>query len=66
MSCNIVNPRLGKVGKTYFYMKNEYGVDLIKVWIKNPDLYPTIVVFADKKAMFLPNVLILRKMYGMQ
>lgn len=40
-----------KVGKMYFYLNNEYGVDMIKVQIKNPNLHPIIIVFVDKKAM---------------
>jgi hypothetical protein len=66
MSYHIVNPRLGKVDKTYFYLENGYGVDLFKMHIKNPYLHPTIVVFANKRAMLLPNVLLLKKMYKMQ
>jgi hypothetical protein len=40
-----------KVGKMYFYLNNGYGVDMIKVQIKNPNLHPIIIVFVDKKAM---------------
>jgi hypothetical protein len=66
MSCHIVNPRLIKVDKTYFYLENGYGVDMFKMHIKNPYLHPTIVVFANRRAMILPNVLLLRKIYKMQ
>jgi hypothetical protein len=52
-----------KVGKMYFCLKNGYGVDMIKVQIKNPNLHPIIIVSIDKKAMLLRNVILLRKMY---
>jgi hypothetical protein len=35
------------------YMENRYGIDLIKVWIKNQNIHPIIVVFIDRRAMFL-------------
>jgi hypothetical protein len=31
MSCKTLSLRLAKVSKTYFYLENKYGVDLIKV-----------------------------------
>jgi len=42
-----------------------YGVDWIKVQIKNLNLYPTIVVFTNMMAMLLHNVFLLKKIYGM-
>jgi hypothetical protein len=42
---------------TYYYLENEYGVDIVKKLI--------VVVFADMKAMLLWNVLSLKIMYGM-
>jgi hypothetical protein len=47
-----------KVGKMYFYLNNMYGVDMMKVQIKNPNLHLIIIVSIDKKAMLL-----WRKMY---
>jgi hypothetical protein len=61
-----MNTYSSKVNKTYFYLKNKYGVDLFKAWIKSPDQHPAIVAFANKRTMFLWNVLTLRKLYGMQ
>jgi hypothetical protein len=49
-----------------FLLKNGYGMDLFNVQIKNPILHPTTVAFANNKAILLMNVLLLRKMYGMQ
>jgi hypothetical protein len=43
----------GKVNKMYFYLENGYGVDLIKVQIKNLHLHPTTIGFANSRAMFL-------------
>jgi hypothetical protein len=48
-----MSPRSGIVGKTYFYMENGYGVDLIKVHIKNLYLHPNVVVLVDRKVMFI-------------
>ncbi len=39
------------MGKTYFYLKNGYGVELFKVQIENPNLHLVIVVIANRKAM---------------
>jgi hypothetical protein len=52
MYYQIVNLGLGKVGKTYFYLKNGYGVELFEVQIESPDLHPIVVVIvANTKAM---------------
>lgn len=50
--CQIVSLRLGEVGKTYFYLKNGYGVELFEVQIENLDLHLIIVVIANRKPMF--------------
>jgi hypothetical protein len=61
-----MNIGLGKIGKSYFYLENKYGVDMITVHIKNPNLHPIVIIFVEKKAMFLQNVFSLGKMYKMQ
>ncbi len=66
MFCKLMNIRLGKIGKSYFYLENKYGVDMIKVHIKNPNLHPITIFFVEKKAMLLQNVFSLRKLYRMQ
>jgi hypothetical protein len=48
-----MSPRSGIVGKTYFYLENGYGVELINVHIKNLDLHPNVVVSVDRRAMFI-------------
>jgi len=66
MSCKLMNIRLGKIDKSYFYLENKYRVGMIKVHIKNPNLHPIPIIFVEKKAMLLQNVFSLRKMYRMQ
>jgi hypothetical protein len=63
MFYKLVNPWLCKVSNTYFYLEYKHGVDMIKVHIKNPNLHLIIVVSTDKKAMLLPTILSLKKMY---
>ncbi len=55
---------LNKVGRTHFYLKKGYGVDLFKSASWDPNLHPNVVVFVNKRAMFLPNALSLKKIYG--
>lgn len=52
MYYQIVSLRLSKVGKTYFYLKNGYGIELFEVQIENYNLHPIVVVIANRKAMF--------------
>jgi hypothetical protein len=57
--------RLKQVSKTYFYLKNKYGIDLIKMQIKNLNLYLITVVFTNMMAMLLHNVVLFKKVYKM-
>jgi hypothetical protein len=56
-----VNPRSGTTNNTYYYVKNRYGVDLVKVQIKNPNPQLIVIVFIDRRAMLLQIVLSFRK-----
>jgi hypothetical protein len=53
MCCKRVSSGLDKVDKTNFYLEKGYGVDLFKVQVENPDLHPNVVVFVNRRAMFL-------------
>ncbi len=66
ISCKLMNIGLSKIGKSYFYLENKYGVGMIKVHIKNPNLHLIPIICVEKKAMLSQNVFSLRKMYRMQ
>jgi endonuclease I len=58
----IVSSRSGKVGKTYFYLENGYGIKMSKAQDKNFNLYPINVVTTSRKAMFLHVIVSLRNL----
>jgi hypothetical protein len=64
MYYTLVNPISSTTNNTYYYLKNRYGVDLVKVHIKNP--YPQLIaiVFVHMRAMLLQIVLSFRKCIG--
>jgi hypothetical protein len=64
MYCKLVSSRSGITNNTYYYLKNRYGVDLVKVHIKNPNPQLIIIIFVNMRAMFLLIVLSFRKCIG--
>jgi hypothetical protein len=61
MYCKTMSLKLGKVGKTWFYLENMFEVKMCKAQDKTSNLNPINVVIASRKAMFLHVILSLRK-----
>jgi len=53
MSCKPTSLGLSKVNKLNFYLENEYGVDFMKVHIKNPYIHPIVIISISRSVTTL-------------